>query len=439
MLVSHDQGGGVARRVAERCAAIRDAGLRPIVLRPAVDAAGARIAGGVAVSDGAAPDDHSLVYRLPDEVEDLAALLGPDRPQAVELHHLLGHHPSVTGLAARLGVPLDVHVHDYHWFCPRIALVGRERRYCGEPELAACAECIADAGSHLEEEIAVSDLVARSAALLGGARRVVAPSADCAGRLRRHFPGLRPTVEPWEDDATLPEPATVARPISGRGLRVLVAGGIGIEKGYEMLLACARDAARRRLVLSFVVVGHTIDDARLWDTGVVAITGPYADAEAEALILAQQADLGFLPSLWPETWSYALLRDVARRARCRGVRPRHPGRAGARDRPRLGAAARACRRCREQRAARCRRQPRRVAPRRRAVVGRARGPAQRHGSVQSARRDLIRYTTAVLSDDHLWWEPDVEDSRRRRLICSFRNGRPGVGDRCARSSRLTYA
>ena len=65
---------------------------------------------------------------------------------------------------------------------------------------------------------------------------------------------------------------------------MLVAGGIGIEKGYEVLLACARDAARRRLALSFVVVGHTIDDARLWDTGAVAITGPYAEAEAEALI-----------------------------------------------------------------------------------------------------------------------------------------------------------
>ncbi len=305
VLVSHDQGGGVARRVAERCAAIRDAGLRPIVLRPAVDAAGARIAGGVAVGDGGEADDHSLVYRLPDEIEELAALLGPDRVQAVELHHLLGHHPSVTGLAARLGVPLDVHVHDYHWFCPRIALVGRERRYCGEPELSVCAECIADAGSHLEEAIAVGDLVARSAALLGGARRVVAPSADCAGRLRRHFPGLRITVEPWEDDATLPAPAA-PRPAPGAMLRVLVAGEIGIEQGYDLLLGCARDAARRRLALSFVVVGHTIDDARLWDTGAVAITGPYAEAEAEALIRAQEADLGFLPSPWPEPWSYTL-------------------------------------------------------------------------------------------------------------------------------------
>jgi glycosyltransferase involved in cell wall biosynthesis len=203
-------------------------------------------------------------------------------------------------------VPLDVHVHDYHWFCPRIALVGRERRYCGEPELAACAECIADAGSHLEEEIAVSDLVARSAALLGGARRVVAPSADCAGRLRRHFPGLRPTVEPWEDDASLPEPAPTPPPSPHRTRLVCVLGGIGIEKGYEVLLACARDAAARGLPLSFVVVGHTIDDSRLHATGRAFVTGEYAEAEAEALVRAQGADLAFLPSLWPETWSYTL-------------------------------------------------------------------------------------------------------------------------------------
>ena len=42
--------------------------------------------------------------------------------------------------------------------------------------------------------------------------------------------------------------------------RVCVIGAIGIHKGYQVLLDCARDAAERRLPLEFVVVGHTIDD-----------------------------------------------------------------------------------------------------------------------------------------------------------------------------------
>ena len=69
---------------------------------------------------------------------------------------------------------------------------------------------------------------------------------------------------------------------------------------------CARDAAERRLPLEFVVVGHTIDDARLLATGRVFITGRFKPEEAVQLIRAQQASLALLPSVWPETWSFGL-------------------------------------------------------------------------------------------------------------------------------------
>jgi hypothetical protein len=36
------------------------------------------------------------------------------------------------------------------------------------------------------------------------------------------------------------------------------------------------------------------------------VTGPYREDEAVAEIQAQQAHLAFLPSIWPETWSYTL-------------------------------------------------------------------------------------------------------------------------------------
>jgi hypothetical protein len=86
----------------------------------------------------------------------------------------------------------------------------------------------------------------------------------------------------------------------------VVVGAIGIDKGYEYLLACARHVATQRLALEFVVVGYTCDDRRLFDTGAVRITGGYDESEAIELIRAQHAELGFLPALWPETWSFTL-------------------------------------------------------------------------------------------------------------------------------------
>ena len=85
-----------------------------------------------------------------------------------------------------------------------------------------------------------------------------------------------------------------------------VVGAISIEKGYELLLACARDSANRKLNLEFCLVGYSCDNERLIATGHVQITGPYEEHDAVALIRAQQAQLAWLPSLWPETWCYTL-------------------------------------------------------------------------------------------------------------------------------------
>jgi len=303
VLITHGGGGGVDRVVAERCAALEAAGLRPVVVRPAV----VRPSGPDAphwdrCSVGGAGFPN-LSYAVPHELPDLARLLRPDRPRHMELHHLLGHGHAVAGLARLLRLPVDLFIHDYAWFCPRIALVSTGRRYCGEPDIAGCEACVADLGSNLHEDIPVPALLARSAADMASARQVVAPSLDAAARIRRHFPGVNPVVQGWEDDSILPPLAPVQRSALRR---VCVVGALGTEKGYEVLLACARDARTRFLPLEFVVVGYTADDTRLMDAGPVFVTGEYAEADAVALIRAQRAHLAFIPSVWPETWCFAL-------------------------------------------------------------------------------------------------------------------------------------
>ena len=300
LIATHLHGGGVERMVAGRVRAARAAGLRPIILRPVHETPGL-----IVVGDEEAENYPNLRYRLPDELAALARLLGADRPQRAELHHLLGHDQAVIELLRRLRIPYDAYAHDYAWFCPRIALIGPERRYCGEPDIAGCEHCIADQGSLLEEPIGVRALVARSAALLDGASRVVSPTGDGAARLVRHFPSIRPVVEPWEDDTGWPAPRLASAP--GAALQVAVLGGIGPEKGFDVLLHCVRDARARALPMRFTVIGHTLDDERLLEAGPVFVTGAYrSDDELAGLIAEEQPSLVFLPSIWPETWSYTL-------------------------------------------------------------------------------------------------------------------------------------
>jgi GT2 family glycosyltransferase/glycosyltransferase involved in cell wall biosynthesis len=300
LLVTHGGGGGTTRVVAERAAWLSAQGLRPIVLR-AVD--GLCEIGRPDLSEAAAGRFPNLTYVLPAELPALARLLIAERPMAAELHHLLGHHHSVLELFARLAIPYDVWVHDYAWFCARLSFVTGEGRFCGEAEPAVCDDCVSRWGRGIEDPVAPAALRRRSETDLRGARTVIVPSGDVARRVARHVPGLSAVVRPWEADPAYQAPA-VAR--AGLPIRVAVVGAIGIDKGFDVLLACARDAAARRLELEFVVVGYTVDDDALLATGRAFVTGEFKPAEARGLIMTRAAHFAFLPSIWPETWCYAL-------------------------------------------------------------------------------------------------------------------------------------
>jgi GT2 family glycosyltransferase len=173
VLITHSRSGGVKRRVSERCLDIAASGLRAIVLAPTTDEHG-RVRCGLA--DGTGEDFPNLRFDTANGLAELAAFLRHDKPVSIELHHFVGHDPAILGLADALEVPYDVVVHDYAWVCPRITLIGPEKRYCGEPGGDACEACYSDIGSNIEEDIRPSRLRLRSQTLLSGARRVVVPS-----------------------------------------------------------------------------------------------------------------------------------------------------------------------------------------------------------------------------------------------------------------------
>ena len=307
ILITHDDGGGVEQRLLHAISLQRAAGRRAIVLRPAKTARGDPA---VLVRDGIADDCPNLVYAVPGELPALLRLLRASKPEIIEAHHLAGYPAAIYDLITNLRMPYDVHIHDYAWFCPRLSLVGAHDRYCGEPALPDCETCITDNGHFLQQDITVDALRRRSAGFLSAARRVVVPSDDTGIRMRRHFAGLTTTLAPHEDDAALAV-SSVAPTLTRSTPRqarpsVCVVGGIGVHKGYDILLACARDAVRRDLDLEFIVVGHTIDDARMLATGRVFVTGRFDPDEVVGLISKQNAGLGFVPSICPETWCLSL-------------------------------------------------------------------------------------------------------------------------------------
>jgi glycosyltransferase involved in cell wall biosynthesis len=295
-------GGGVARRVREEIAATRNAGFRAIQLKP----------NSMRGSEGwceLAVDDRfesPLEYLLPLEIDQLRSFLKSIGVVEVLIHHILGLPPVVLDIPALLSVPFKIIIHDYIWFCPRTNLI-RDDRYCNEPDVTECNACVQAHGSFLEPGLSPESLRHRSLKLFERAAQVIVPSADTAARMHRHFPTLQTLTSAWEVvPPPLATPYEASRASLKKKIRVAVIGSIGIQKGFNLLEAAAKDAAQNDLPIEFVVVGHSFDDARLANTGRIAVTGEFLEPEIDTMLRGVACDIAFFPSIWPETWCYAL-------------------------------------------------------------------------------------------------------------------------------------
>jgi len=249
------------------------------------------------------------IYRMPADGDALLADLGSIGVWHVHFHQIMGG-ARWAALPEQLGCSYGVTMHDYAFFCPRIDLIDETGRYCGEPEIDVCERCIALNSPHPDLRDAYRDRGSSIAAwlrmhrgLLAGARRVFAPSRDAASRVTQHFPGIACMPK------SHPEPerrVAIRRPASSGVARVAVIGAIGMNKGSELMLACARDALKRDLPIQFRLFGCAADEAALRRLPNVQVTGEYRREDLPRLAAENPCDLALFPGIWPETYCYAL-------------------------------------------------------------------------------------------------------------------------------------
>jgi len=308
LMISHAHGGGVAKQVDQTASELRAQGFNPLLLTTKFPRSPSRTRypWPSLLCAGDSKDYPNLTFTLPDDLPRLLNLLRRLKTSRIELHHMLGQHEAVRGIAAALGIPQDIIAHDYASFCPRVNLLTRPERhlplrYCGEPDLSGCVKCCQQDKKGIIEALPVRHLLTRSQAEFATARRIVVPSNDMARRLSRHFPGITLQITPWEDDS---RPVRLRKPRPGKR-RIAVIGGIGTSKGFDVLLDCAKDIQRRLIPLEFIVIGSSANDLPLLEAGI-KVTGAYKAEEAQQLIADLEPDLAFIPSICPETWCFVL-------------------------------------------------------------------------------------------------------------------------------------
>lgn len=304
LMISHGLGGGTEKHIAQQLEALeRDEKTGGFLLSPIVGSPGM-----LALSHSEIPSSPNLIYALNGEHLALSAALETLGISRIQVHHLLGFPDGmaeyIRALAERLGTGYEVMLHDYYFLCPRINLTTEQDEYCGEPELPGCESCIATRSSYAGDT-PVWLWRERAQYFLLQAKRITAPDVDVSARFHRHFPTLRIDVVAHEKHlGGFPDLSSSYQP--GEMLTVGILGALSPLKGARVVEALLKDAQARALPVRFILIGYS-DYAPLqkkqpgW-----SVTGAYKDEEVESLLREHRPHLLLYPSIWPETYNYAL-------------------------------------------------------------------------------------------------------------------------------------
>ena len=195
--------------------------------------------------------------------------------------------------------------HEHYLICPTRHLLDSEHRYCGVPEVAACAQCLPDNPNCLDAPLRQSDIALwrrHWGQLLNGISVIRVFSTSSAKLVERVWPEHQSKVrlQPHEMHVTPPK---AQNPEPEMPLHVGVIGRIATHKGAAEVAALARHVKEAGLAVHITVFGNLEHPA---PASVVSQTGAYAPEALPALCAERGVNVFWFPSIWPETFSFVL-------------------------------------------------------------------------------------------------------------------------------------
>ncbi len=265
--------------------------------------------GRAAISASFVADLDNLFFNCANDLLLLRKLFAALSPLVCHVHALIGFSREATDFVREIAARKVVTLHDYVTICPQITLLNENGTYCDLPPHTRCNSCLRLKPS----PIACQDIGRWRRdwyGLLRDAERVLAPSRFVAEAFQRVHPTLAIEVVPHDVGVPRMLPAVVRRvrgdEVGPPGPReVAVLGNMNHHKGIDVVVACAANARDADLALRFLIFGQApgvTDDYG----GRLLLMGRYDHAELPARIAESGCEIGFLPSIWPETFSYVL-------------------------------------------------------------------------------------------------------------------------------------
>ena len=234
----------------------------------------------------------------------------PSTVTQLEIHSLAGFiRPDEAAdwlIAAAQGeLTVTLLWHEHYLICPTRHLLDPEHRYCGVPEVAACARCLPDNPNCLDAPLRQTDIAMwrrHWGQLLNGISVIRVFSASSAKLVERVWPEHADKVHLQPHEVNLKSVET-QNPQPETPLHVGVIGRIATHKGAAEVVGLARHIKAEGLATRITVFGNLEHPA---PASVVSQTGTYAPEALPALCAEHGVNVFWFPSIWPETFSFVL-------------------------------------------------------------------------------------------------------------------------------------
>jgi O-antigen biosynthesis protein len=299
--VQHSLGGGTEVYSREVAQILLEYGFESVFARP-------DNVGRLAMSAYSAREMPNLVFNCADDKDLVDKLFKEINLVRMHVHNIIGFSPEVTKFIANTNIPRTLTLHDYVSICPQLNLLDQRLKYCGVPPPKVCNACLRERSPPVPAN-SISVWRREWHATLKKANRVIAPSRFVKDAVAKVFPDVPVSVVPHFEQRRQKTYAA-GEPPDSAFREIAVLGNLNFHKGRDIINSCARDACVRRLPLQFVVFG-SIDLEENQFGGKLRKMGTYDRANLGDHLSRTRCRIGFLPSVWPETFSYVLSEFLA--------------------------------------------------------------------------------------------------------------------------------
>lgn len=203
-------------------------------------------------------------------------------------------------LKEKFGAKLIMLGHDFYAVCPSIYLMNNEDKHCFKPDIEVCRNCfVKNKNKFYNGCNSVDKWRGVWENFLGKCDEIILFSENTKSYFEYWYRGL-------DNISVIPHEVRYINAVgeyekSSSTITIAVIGNLMKTKGADVIYEMSRIIKQNRLNARIVVIGPDLDNCSDRD---IIIHGKYKREELPELIKKYEADVIFIASIWPETFSY---------------------------------------------------------------------------------------------------------------------------------------